>query len=222
LGFFESPKYENSPLILHQGDGMENQVFFNHLGNFISKAWTNNSQCIECDENIIKLEDFKELPHVFLSVFIYKPTPFIEEFFLQISKLNYQKSKLDVLIYFNDKYHTNDVLKFVNEHTTDNCIDKYRSIEIISPSDNMDEIAARQESLDRCVKHDCEFYFSIDSNAHLDDPEVLKSLIGQNRDIIAPIMFHVDEEYANFYTNTIQGGQYSYFLLYQYHFCNLK
>jgi hypothetical protein len=42
-----------------------------------------------------------EWPNVTIGLFIENPTPFLREFFQKISKLNYPKSKLSVLIHNN-------------------------------------------------------------------------------------------------------------------------
>ena len=41
---------------------------------------------------------------------------------------------------------------------------------------------------ERCIKKKCEYYFNVDSVAHLDNPHTLKLLIEQNRPVVAPMM----------------------------------
>lgn len=44
-------------------------------------------------------------PQLFVAIFIAKPIPFVEEFFELFKKLDYPKSRTNVLIYNNQKLH---------------------------------------------------------------------------------------------------------------------
>ena len=81
--------YDTKPLVLH-GNGPSKRVL-NTLTNYVPKAWNMDDQCTSCWEDTLSFEDFTEIPHIVIAIFIEKPTPFIEEFFEKIGQLEYDK-----------------------------------------------------------------------------------------------------------------------------------
>lgn len=175
------------PLVLH-GNG-PTDLILNSLGNYIPKAWNSEDQCTSCWENTIEFEGYKEKPEVVLAIFIVQETPFIDEFFRKIISLDYRKDKIDLFIHNLSPYHNKDVkdfLELIQSGNDDN--NKYHSIEIIEHDKRMNERIGRNRGIQRCLDLRCDYYFSVDSVAHIENENTLKLLIEQNRDIIAPLM----------------------------------
>ena len=108
-----------------------------------------------------------------VAIFIQKPTPFIEEFFDKIANLEYDKEKIALFIHNNVEYHEEDVDSFLEDHKS-----KYISVDVLNPKDSVKEWHARNKGIQKCQSLKCDFYFSVDSDAHVDNPESLKLLIG--------------------------------------------
>ena len=143
------------------------------LANYIPKAWNTDDHCTACWEDTIAFNELTESPLVMVAIFIEKPTPFIEEFFDKIANLDYDKDKLALFIHNNVEYHEEDVDSFLEDHKS-----KYISVDVLNPKDSIKEWHARNKGIQKCQSLKCDFYFSVDSDAHVDNPESLKLLIG--------------------------------------------
>jgi procollagen-lysine,2-oxoglutarate 5-dioxygenase, invertebrate len=77
-----------------------------------------------------------------LAIFIERPTPFMREFFEKISKLNYTKEKIDILIHNNVEYHTNSVKEFIESNK-----DTYSSVKLVKPQDDSPEHEAKAQAM---------------------------------------------------------------------------
>ena len=58
---------------------------------------------------------------------------------------------------------------------------KYHSVKMVGPDSKANEHVARNMAIDFCLETKCDFYLSLDGEAHLDNPRTLKLLIGQVR-----------------------------------------
>ncbi|CAG2067881.1 unnamed protein product, partial [Timema podura] len=74
------------------------------------------------------------------------------------------------------EYHSKLVEEFLSEHG-----ESYRSVKRINPEDNIEEWRARNLAIEQCLTKNCEYYFNVDGEAHLDNPHALRLLIEQNR-----------------------------------------
>lgn len=195
---------EQIPAVVH-GNGGSKEVL-NRLGNYIGRAYSNKDGCIICHEDKIKLdqENVNEWPDVTVGLFIEKPTPFLREFFVKFSQLNYPKSKMTVLIHNNVKYHAEQIEKFFVDAKNE-----YSSLKYIAPEDDSPEHEARSEALDECKKNNCKYYFSVDSTVHFDNADTLKLLIEQNKSILAPIMLRKDSTWSNIWGAVNEKGFYA-------------
>ena len=164
--------YDTEPLVLH-GNGPSKRVL-NTLANYIPKAWNYEDHCTACWDDTLNFEDLPEIPILILAIFVEKPTPFIEEFFEKISKLDYPKDKISLLIHNSQDFHVEDVEEFLKREE-----DKYLSVKHLEQSTK--EWHARNEGIALCEKIKCDYYFSVDSEAHIDNAQTLKLLIEQNR-----------------------------------------
>ncbi|KAI4797266.1 hypothetical protein KUCAC02_025221, partial [Chaenocephalus aceratus] len=79
--------YDTLPVIIH-GNG---PTKLNYLGNYVPTAWTFESGCGQCDEDLLIHSDTpgEEMPLVHIGVFIEHPTPFMEEFLERLTTMNY-------------------------------------------------------------------------------------------------------------------------------------
>ena len=173
--------YDTQPLVLH-GNGPSKRVL-NTLANYVPRAWNKDDQCTACWEDTLAFEELTEIPYVMIAIFIEKPTPFIEEFFAKIAHLDYDKSKVSLFIHNNVEYHEEDVEAFLEEFKNE-----YKSVDMLTPKDHLKEWHARNKGITKCQSMKCDFYFSVDSDAHIDNSKTLQILIEQNRQVVAPLL----------------------------------
>ncbi|KZC09166.1 Procollagen-lysine,2-oxoglutarate 5-dioxygenase 1 [Dufourea novaeangliae] len=196
--------YNTEPLILH-GNG-RSKLSLNSLGNYLAQAWNPEEGCVMCWEETIELD--KTLPETYpvlvIAIFIERPTPFLEEFFMDVYKLLYPKSKLHLFVHINVKYHQDTVDRFMRKYATE-----YRSSKQILASDRVDEVDARNIAMDYCLLKECDGYFSIDSVAHLDNDYTLKLLVEQQRGIVAPLLVRPYKMWSNFWGAIMDDGFYA-------------
>ena len=148
-------------------------ISFSFIANYIPKAWNTDDHCTACWEDTIAFNELTEIPLVMVAIFIEKPTPFIEEFFDKIANLEYDKEKIALFIHNNVEYHEEDVDSFLEDHKS-----KYISVDVLNPKDSVKEWHARNKGIQKCQSLKCDFYFSVDSDAHVDNSQSLKLLIG--------------------------------------------
>ncbi|XP_048505479.1 procollagen-lysine,2-oxoglutarate 5-dioxygenase isoform X1 [Athalia rosae] len=202
--YLQNVAYNTAPLILH-GNG-HSKLALNALGNYLSKAWSPDEGCISCWDNTIELneDNFESYPVILVSIFLVKPTPFLEEFLEKVYHQTYPKSKLHLFLYNNVPYHSELVHEFVEGYS-----DQYKSIKQILPEDGIPEVAARHLAMEHCQSKKCSGYFSIDSEAHLDNKNTLKLLVEQQRDIVAPLLVRPYKSWSNFWGALTDDGYYA-------------
>ena len=190
------------PLVLH-GNG-PTKLLINTLGNYLPRAWNSKDQCTSCWDDSLEFDKLTEIPEVVLAIFIEQPTPFIEEFFQKIIKLDYQKGKIDLFIHNSSPFHKKDVDHFVQLLQKSNVeseghLEMYHSIEVVDHSENVTEGNARNMGIQHCLDLKCDYYFSVDSTAHIQEDQTLRLLIEQNRDVVAPMMIRPYQAWSNFW-----------------------
>ncbi|XP_051170331.1 procollagen-lysine,2-oxoglutarate 5-dioxygenase isoform X2 [Leptopilina boulardi] len=202
--YLQNKEFNTAPMILH-GNG-QSKIAFNYLANYLANAWSPQDGCINCWDNTINLEEDKpkSYPIILIAVFIVKPMPFLEEFLIKIHQQVYPKGKLHLFIYNNVPYHKQMVENFINDYGND-----YKSVKQISPDDNINEVNARDLSMDRCLAKKCSGYFSVDAEAHLDNKETLKLLVEQQRGIVAPLLVRPFKAWSNFWGALTDDGFYA-------------
>nr|CAD7570779.1 unnamed protein product [Timema californicum] len=174
--YLQNTAYNTVPLVVH-GNGRSKMVL-NTLGNYLAKSWNSEDGCLSCWDDSILLEDKhpSTYPVVLIAVFIEQATPFLEEFLAKLNKLEYPKDKIHFFVHNAVKYHSKLVEEFLSEHGK-----SYRSVKRINPEDNIEEWLARNLAIEQCLTKNCEYYFNVDGEAHLDNPHALRLLIEQNR-----------------------------------------
>ncbi len=209
--FLRNIATETNPLVIH-GNG-PTKVIFNSLTNYIPQAWNKQEGCTSCWEDTI--EDFEKkfnavekIPKVVIGLFIEQPTPFLSEYFERIEKLTYPKEKIHIFIHNVVEEHESEIDVF-----SDRTAKSYASITRLRPIENVKEWHARNKGLDKCVEVECDYYFSVDSEAHIDNPHTLKLLIEQNRAVIAPMLVRPYKAWSNFWgALTNEGKLISFFI----------
>ncbi|KAK6177441.1 hypothetical protein SNE40_015540 [Patella caerulea] len=197
-------KTGSSPVIIHGNGPIKSE--FNRLTNYLVDSWTVNSGCQACEEDTISLEGVREddYPTVFLGVFVESPTAFLREFFEDLAALDYPKSKIDLFLHNSESHHRKVVNKFLSEYKG-----SYKSQTYITPFEDVDESMARNRAIDECIKKNCQYFFSVDSSAHLSNPRTLIDLIQQNRSIISPMMTRDGRLWSNFWGALNKDGFYA-------------
>ncbi|KAF5287566.1 hypothetical protein FQA39_LY15895 [Lamprigera yunnana] len=192
------------PLIVH-GNGFS-KIKLNEFGNYIARAWTPDDNCRHCSWGQIDLlkTKAKDLPIVLLNLFIEVPTPFLEEYFNKIQDLEYPKERIHLFIHNSVIYHIPIVHSFVEKFGSN-----YKSLKQIFPEDSITEWNARDLSLDYCIQKECNYYFVVDSVAHLDNPYTLHLLIEQNRSVVAPLLVRPEKPWSNFWGALTKDGFYA-------------
>ncbi|CAL8072484.1 unnamed protein product [Orchesella dallaii] len=192
------------PLVLH-GNGPTKHIL-NSYGNYLANNWNEESGCASCWEDMISLTELAEekLPVVLLGIFIEKPIPFMEEFFIKIYNLDYPKKKIHLFIHNDAVYHEKIITEFLANYTSE-----FASVKTIVPTDKTKEWHARNLAVDVAIKKNADFIFSVDAEAHLDNPFTLKLLIEQNRGIIAPLLVRPYKAWSNFWGALSSEGFYA-------------
>ncbi|KAG2459635.1 PLOD1 dioxygenase, partial [Polypterus senegalus] len=130
--------YDTLPVLVH-GNG-PTKLQLNYLGNYIPKAWTFETGCTVCNEDLQDLSVLQksDYPMVLIGIFIQQPTPFVEVFFERLLNLQYPKDRLKLFIYNHEPHHEKHVKSFVEVHG-----DEYRALKIIGPEEELNNAASR-------------------------------------------------------------------------------
>jgi len=213
--YFYNLATETMPMIFH-GNG-PSKLFLNLIGNYVPGQWNQETGCEDCWRDTRKqlnkdgfVEGGPEVPRVLLAVFIEQPTPFMDEFWEKLVGLAYAKSNIDLVIHNRVDYHAKQVAEFSEYWSSDNNVDKYRSVTTdTADTNNNDEAAARNRALMLCVTLKCDYLFVIDSAAQLDNPHTLSLLIEQNRPVVAPLMIRPYSAWSNYWGLLSSDGYYA-------------
>ncbi|XP_043236665.1 procollagen-lysine,2-oxoglutarate 5-dioxygenase 1-like isoform X2 [Amphibalanus amphitrite] len=201
--YLQNTAYNTVPLVIH-GNGVSKLVL-NTLGSYLAGAYNPETGCVACWEDQIELGDkMDKYPSVFMAIFLEQATPFTEEFFTKILALHYPKDKLHLYIHNAVAYHAKEVAAFVEKHGPE-----YASVTVVSDEQNLKEWHARNRGIEEFLKTKAEYYFTVDANAHLDNPYALKLLIEQNRDIVAPLLVRPYKAWSNFWGSLTSDGFYA-------------
>ncbi|XP_041987730.1 procollagen-lysine,2-oxoglutarate 5-dioxygenase isoform X2 [Aricia agestis] len=198
--YIENTVTKERPLIVH-GNGPA-KATLNYLSNYLAQAWSIKNGCTMCAEKKIKLED-DNLPIVMMAVFIEQPTPFMEDFLLQLLEIDYPKSKIHLLLRNNVQYHEDEVEKFFQAH-----MKEYATAKRIKPSDFIPESEARGIAKDRCASSACDYLFSIDSLSRVESG-TLRYLMSSGYDVIAPLLARPGQAWSNFWGAINSAGFYA-------------
>ncbi|XP_066493442.1 procollagen-lysine,2-oxoglutarate 5-dioxygenase 1 [Tiliqua scincoides] len=197
--------FDSLPVVIH-GNG-PTKLQLNYLGNYVPQTWTFESGCSLCKEGLKSLTGWKDdtLPLVLVGIFIEQPTPFLSQFFQRLQALHYPKKRIQLFIHNHEEHHLSQVDSFVDEHGQ-----KYRSVKVIGPNDHVKNADARNMGVDLCRQDPvCEYYFSLDAEVVLKNPDTLRNLIEQNKSVIAPLVGRLGKLWSNFWGALSAEGYYA-------------
>ncbi|KAM3824071.1 LOW QUALITY PROTEIN: procollagen-lysine,2-oxoglutarate 5-dioxygenase 1 [Vipera latastei] len=197
--------FDTLPVVIH-GNG-PTKLQLNYLGNYIPQSWTFETGCSVCKEGLKTLRGLKEdaLPLTVIGVFIEQPTPFLDQFFKRLQLLRYPKKKIHLFIHNHERHHLSQVSSFVEKHGQE-----YRSLKVMGPEDNLENADARNLSMNMCKQNPaCEYYFSLDAEVVLKNPDALQILMEQNKFVIAPLVSRIGKLWSNFWGAVSPDGYYA-------------
>lgn len=197
--------YDTLPVIIH-GNG-PTKLQLNYLGNYVPTAWTYENGCGICDDDLLLFNDVpdEEMPIIHIGVFIEQPTPFMEEFLERLATLNYPHTRLRLFIHNNVVYHERHIEQFWARHRS-----LFPSATIVGPEENMGQAEARTLAVEACKKDpSCDYYFSIDSEVAVVNPDILRILIEENKPVIAPMLSRHGKLWSNFWGALSPEGFYA-------------
>lgn len=197
--------YDTLPVIIH-GNG-PTKLQLNYLGNYVPTAWTHETGCGICDDDLLDLSELpdEEMPIVQIAVFIEQPTPFLPEFLERLTTLNYPMERLRLFIHNNVVYHEQHIQQFWDRHRT-----VFPDARIVGPEENLQQDMARTMALNSCREDPtCDYYFSIDADVALINPDILRILIEENKPVIAPMLSRHGKLWSNFWGALSPEGFYS-------------
>ncbi|KAK5848041.1 hypothetical protein PBY51_005696 [Eleginops maclovinus] len=197
--------YDTLPVIIH-GNG-PTKLQLNYLGNYVPTAWTFESGCGICDEELLVHSDTpdQQMPLVHIGVFIEHPTPFMEEFLERLTTMNYPLERVRLFIHNSVVYHERHIQRFWEQHRS-----LFPKARLIGPEENLPENKARHMAVEACKKDPaCDYYFSIDSDVALINADTLRILIEENKSVIAPMLSRHGKLWSNFWGALSPEGFYS-------------
>ncbi|XP_061492936.1 procollagen-lysine,2-oxoglutarate 5-dioxygenase 2 isoform X2 [Rhineura floridana] len=195
--------YDTLPVTLH-GNG-PTKLNLNYFGNYIPNGWTRETGCGTCDTDLLDLATLDENPRVTIGVFIEQPTPFLPKFLDRLLTLEYVKEKLSFFIHNNEVFHEKHIKRFWEKAKN-----MFKTIHIVGPEEYLSQADARNMGMDICRQNkECDYYFSIDADVVLTNPNTLKLLIEQNRKMIAPLVPRHGKLWSNFWGALSADGYYA-------------
>ncbi|XP_075425823.1 procollagen-lysine,2-oxoglutarate 5-dioxygenase 2 isoform X2 [Ascaphus truei] len=196
-------QYDTLPVLIH-GNG-PTKIQLNYFGNYIPNAWTPETGCGVCDLDVTDLSAGSDYPKVTVGVFIEQPTPFLPEFFNRLLALEYPKDKMYIFIHNSEVYHEKHIQKFWEQAKS-----LIRKLKVVGPEEILSQAEARNMGMDICRQdEECDYYFSLDADVVLTNPKTLKTLIEQNRKIIAPLVTRHGKLWSNFWGALSPDGYYA-------------
>ncbi|KAK7129497.1 hypothetical protein R3I94_017648 [Phoxinus phoxinus] len=197
--------YDTLPVVIH-GNG-PTKLQLNYLGNYVPTAWTYENGCGNCDDDLLDqshLSD-EEMPLVHIAVFIEQATPFLDEFLERLATLHYPHTRLRLFIHNNVVYHERHIERFWKRHRS-----LFPAARIVGPEENLRQDQARTMAVEACKKDvTCDYFFSIDSDVALTNPDILRILIEENKSVIAPMLSRHGKLWSNFWGALSPEGFYS-------------
>lgn len=130
--------------------------------------------------------------------------PFFEEYLDGVLSLEYPKNLINLFIHNNVKYHKDLVAKFIANYGGE-----YKTVKTVIVEDNVNEADARDLAVQQTILKKSDYLFVIDSDVRIDEPQVLRILLEQNRSFIAPILTRPREVWSNFWGALSENGFYA-------------
>uniref|UniRef100_A0A146LKA1 procollagen-lysine 5-dioxygenase n=1 Tax=Lygus hesperus TaxID=30085 RepID=A0A146LKA1_LYGHE len=198
--FLENMVTGETPLVLH-GNG-PSKLALNFLSNYLARSWDPINGCTACPREPLNLSP--PFPLIMMAIFIPWNTPFLGEFFEKIENLTYPKNRMMLFIYNNMAYHDELVDTFIEENAG-----QYLSHKQIASKDNTPESHARNLAVQLCLVKKCDYFFTVDSLAHLDNPDTLLNLLQAQKRFVAPMLVRPNKAWSNFWGDLSSQGYYA-------------
>uniref|UniRef100_A0A8B9LQM0 procollagen-lysine 5-dioxygenase n=1 Tax=Astyanax mexicanus TaxID=7994 RepID=A0A8B9LQM0_ASTMX len=171
--------YDTLPVVIH-GNG-PTKLQLNYLGNYVPTAWTYENGCGNCDDDLLY---FTDVP---VCSFTHPFSLFTSPFSLFTSLFLLFTSPSPVLTHCSPSI-TSSFLTVRHPYLRFTC----------------------PFSLEGCRKDpSCGYYFSIDSDVALTNPDTLRILIEENKSVIAPMLSRHGKLWSNFWGALSPEGYYS-------------
>uniref|UniRef100_A0A8D8WHN7 procollagen-lysine 5-dioxygenase n=1 Tax=Cacopsylla melanoneura TaxID=428564 RepID=A0A8D8WHN7_9HEMI len=196
-------KFNTHPIIIH-GNG-RSKLDLNSFGNYLAKAWTKPIGCTRC--NLVDhLESLRpdQYPSVLISVFIDKPSAFLEEFLNKIANFNYPAKKISMFLYNNQEYHGALFENYIHIFKK-----MFKKVKFVAHNSTMGSQEARNQAVELGLTREADYYFYVDSDAQLDNPNILRYLVNRNESIIAPLLVRPFKAWSNFWGALNSDGFYT-------------
>ncbi|XP_074121037.1 multifunctional procollagen lysine hydroxylase and glycosyltransferase LH3 [Sminthopsis crassicaudata] len=185
--------YDTLPVVIH-GNG-PTKLQLNYLGNYIPNGWSPEGGCGFCDRDRIDLQELQLFPKVFLSVFVEQPTPFLPRFLQRLLLIDYPPEKITLFLHNNEVHHEPHIAAAWPQLQ-----DHFSAVKLVGPEEALTPAQARDMAMDNCRQDpECEFYFSLDADAVITNPQTLRNLIEENRKVIAPMLSRHGKLWSNFW-----------------------
>jgi len=123
----------------------------------------------------------------------------IDQVFDQIRYLNYPKNQIDIQIFFNDEKHDYKVSRFIDKFQGE-----YKTINKVFVG--LNKANKREKSLFESMRYDVDYVVNFDANYIFRNRESIKYLIGENKNIISPMIVSEGTEWVNFWFRTDSDG----------------
>uniref|UniRef100_A0A8B9LVK5 procollagen-lysine 5-dioxygenase n=1 Tax=Astyanax mexicanus TaxID=7994 RepID=A0A8B9LVK5_ASTMX len=186
--------YDTLPVVIH-GNG-PTKLQLNYLGNYVPTAWTYENGCGNCDDDLLY---FTDVPVFLHTSFLTIHQPFLISITSPYSLFTSPFSlftSLFLLVHHQFFSHCSSVLSL--------CLLVYHQplLKI-----HLSILTVHQEG---CRKDpSCGYYFSIDSDVALTNPDTLRILIEENKSVIAPMLSRHGKLWSNFWGALSPEGYYS-------------
>nr|XP_060636076.1 multifunctional procollagen lysine hydroxylase and glycosyltransferase LH3 isoform X1 [Anolis sagrei ordinatus]XP_060636077.1 multifunctional procollagen lysine hydroxylase and glycosyltransferase LH3 isoform X1 [Anolis sagrei ordinatus] len=187
--------YDTLPVVIH-GNG-PTKLQLNYLGNYVPNAWTYEGGCGTCDQGLLDLSDLPDesYPRVLVGVFIEQPTPFFPQFLQRLLSFDYPYSHLNLFIHNRVVYHEQHI-----QAEWEQLREAFDTVKLVGPEEDISEGEARDIAMDLCRQDTtCDYYFSLDADVVVTNPEILQILIQENKKVIAPMMSRHGKLWSNFW-----------------------
>ncbi|XP_044529255.1 multifunctional procollagen lysine hydroxylase and glycosyltransferase LH3 isoform X3 [Gracilinanus agilis] len=185
--------YDTLPVVIH-GNG-PTKLQLNYLGNYIPNGWTPEGGCGFCDRDRIDLQEGQPFPRVLLSVFVEQPTPFLPRFLQRLLLIDYPPEQISLFLHNNEVHHEPHIAAAWPQLQ-----DHFFAVKLVGPEEALTPSQARDMAMDSCRQDsECEFYFSLDADAVITNPQTLRNLIEENRKVIAPMLSRHGKLWSNFW-----------------------
>uniref|UniRef100_A0AAZ3QHZ0 PLOD1-3-like GT domain-containing protein n=1 Tax=Oncorhynchus tshawytscha TaxID=74940 RepID=A0AAZ3QHZ0_ONCTS len=102
-------------------------------------------------------------------------------------------------------YHEQNIQRFWEKHRV-----LFPDARLVGPEENLQQDQARTMAVEACKKDSqCDYYFSIDADVVIVNPDVLRILIEENKSVIAPMLSRHGKLWSNFWGALSPEGFYS-------------